>query len=762
MTRNTRYWLIFSLCGFIGSLFADESVIGIIGGRKNSAGELYAAFVRADGSIMDIGGLPDLGIANSGIISVSMTRTGIGLLGGGDFSGLQPPYVTLVLPDSTLRPLNGITSSDGFIHSVAINNQGQGIIGGFDDSPSSVGYAAYVSTLGTVQNLSMTLGTGTTIRSVGINKNGVGIVGGGAASLTGAPYAAIISPNGTSVTSLLGAPTYAGQVRAVAINDSNVCLLGGTKILGPNEPYVAVVGVDQQVHELALGPITATVVVDAALNNSGLGFVVLSGGATPYAAAIQTGSLSVNPLAFSFPPVFLGLTAVAVNASGEALIGGFSGTLTPGYLARLDPNQNITMVAGLPNFLQIIDVAINDAGVGLIGGLAIEGVDYTGYSAIIAPNGTVTEIFGDFNSINGAIGAVAMGSAILDRIGPTVFSSNLSIMNTQLLFSYALEAHLTRTRANLFQDRVKDKIVSFLADADENSTKTKNYHSSIKAQKGGEWDLWTAPFGNLVHQIGDDSNPSYKNSAAGFLSGLDYSTHRWLFGCSLGYAYNYFELGSNIGHGDVQEEVLSLYATYGEKKIWVNAALWGGIYQFTNKRFTLGYIPSHGFTKGWICSPHLEIACLFSILGEKHSSLEPFFMVDWVNSWQNGFQESGFSGLNLVMPEQHTSLIRNEIGLRRYETFDSRFGQLVCEEKLSYVNQNPYNMNPVTTSFVAAASSFPVAIGSSRVQNLVGGELHATFFPQNQRFPYLSLDFQGEWGAAYQSYFIGFELGRIF
>jgi len=137
-------------------------------------------------------------------------------------------------------------------------------------------------------------------------------------------------------------------------------------------------------------------------------------------------------------------------------------------------------------------------------------------------------------------------------------------------------------------------------------------------------------------------------------------------------------------------------------------------------------------------------------------------MFDWSSSWQARFTEKGASGFNLIMHSQHVSLLRSEVGLRLSEVWNFMSGDFVMEEKVSYVNQAPFGFHSTETAFVASASSFPIAIGGSRVENLGAAEVRFSFVPKNSPYPYVMLDFMGQFGTTYQSYFAGIELGKDF
>jgi uncharacterized protein with beta-barrel porin domain len=274
--------------------------------------------------------------------------------------------------------------------------------------------------------------------------------------------------------------------------------------------------------------------------------------------------------------------------------------------------------------------------------------------------------------------------------------------------------------------------------------------------------LWFSPFGNYVHQKAQGDNPSSSNSIGGFLIGYDYSYSDLMFGAATGYAYNYLGFGSNTGHGSVQEELLAFYGSYEQDCLLVNFALWGGLYQLYNKRNILWFAASKAHTQGWTLTPHFEVATPFVLGNSVPLFFEPFALFDYVNNWQGGYTEQGSSGLNLMMDSHYSSVLRSEGGLRLFQEFDVNIGKFVFMQKMSYVNQLPFYLGSVMTSFVASSSSFPIAIGSSHVQNLGAIELRGTYLPENSRYPYFSFGFQGEFGSSYQSYFGNLEIGFAF
>src|SRR5437868_12979863 len=119
---------------FISSAFASDSdILAVMGGQGNAP---YAAFVKVDGSVEPLSGLPPTGLT----YRVALNSHDMALIGG--TNGLNA-YAAQVSADGKVTPIENLIAP-GEIYSVALNDSGKGIIGGghFD---SNIPYAALVS-----------------------------------------------------------------------------------------------------------------------------------------------------------------------------------------------------------------------------------------------------------------------------------------------------------------------------------------------------------------------------------------------------------------------------------------------------------------------------------------------------------------------------------------------------------------------------------------------------------------------------------------
>ena len=768
-----KYRVTFIVLGLMGAFseVVQAGNVGLIGGREVDTNSPYAAFVGSDGSLTQLSG-PGM-ITEGSIGSVSINSRGAGLIGGRSFAGNGPGFAAYVSPDGTVTQLSGagFPISAGNINSVAINESGAGLIGGQGLIFSSgSGYAAYLHTDGTLQELSGGgfPSTSGNIYSVAINQKGVGLIGGLNETGSIPAYAAFVSPSG-SLQPFSGAdfPSTFSEILSVAINDLGFGLIGGGANLNAVPTgYAALVNPNGAVQQLSGSgfPLSAGIIESVAINNSGIGLIGggdLSGTAPAYAAFMAPNGTLTQLSGDGFPTEQGIIYSVSINEAGAGIIGGqgLYDTIGTAYAALVAPDGTLTSLSGgnFPSAEGIISsVVINDAGIAMIAGQ-----DYTGtqpaYAALVAPNGILTPLTGpNFPTLNGSFASVS----VPDLVTPKSFGSYMGPINTQLAAIYALESHFTFKQRAAISNEETNSDLSFVASLGNNIPHNGSAPSSCKNMSANT--IWMAPFGNIVHQKAEAKNPSYTDEIAGVLIGYDRTISQFLVGGGAGYAFNYIHYGSNLGHATVQEEMVCVYGGYQQKYLRINFVAWGGYYEFYNKRHSLPSITSTSNSHGWIFSPHLEVATPFSISENSSCFLEPFAMFDWVNSWQHGFTEKGSSGLNLEMDDHYGSLLRSEVGLRFYEEWCLKSGELIFEQKLSYVNQAPFHFNDLNASFVASASTFPIAIGSTSVQNLGGLEVGASYTPKNKKYPYFSLSFQGEFGSSYQSYFLGLEVGKLF
>ncbi len=720
------------------TLYGAEQ-IGIIGGSDLSLFP-YAAFVDQNGIVTDLS--PSIPLSFGEIFSVGINSMGAGIIAG--HSG-----VALVAPNGSLTIVSGGTfpATTGDFSSAAINDSGKGIVGG-QDSMTTFAYAAFIAPDGTPTSLGGSLFPSQgNIRSVAINNSGIGIIGGEDSAGPISTYAERVDADGTLIP-LVGSPLpVRGFIRSVAINSLGSGIIGGQDdngnfkyggLVSPNAFLTPITGLN---FSSSHGSIASVAISDTGTAIIGGFTIVIIRSA--YAALVSPDGIARELSSSNFPMLDGVISSVAINSSGEGIIGGQNlGISGPAYAAFVSPQgilREIPLSTVVPDGV-VFTVAINEAGLGLI---AAESAGISNYAALVAPNGVLTPLTGNgFSSTNLVILQVALKEVAI----PTSIGSLWNAINSQLAAAYALESHL---------------ITSIATDPFALNDPCCNQESIACSTP---YTLWLSPFGASIKQNATGSNSSLRDDIGGALLGFDYRIpdSTFLFGTGIGYSYNSTHYGNEPNRGTLQEELLFVYSAYQRQHFWINAALWGGLYQMTNKRYTLSSIRSTTGTDGWLFTPHLEVAAPLSIFDDGILSFEPFAMADFVNNWQHHFTEHGASGLNLQLTDQWTSVLRSEVGFRFYQALNYSYGTLLLQEKVSYINQKPFHAGSVTTSFVSSSSSFPIAIGSSHIQNLGGFTLHASFLPKNNSLPYVSIDLSKESGFLYRAYFLNLEIGKNF
>lgn len=658
----------------------------------------YASLIDQDGTVHTLDGLPPTGLT----FRVAINRHGYGLIGG--TNGVNA-YAALVSPKGNLTPLQGLIAP-GEIYFVSINESGSGLIGGGHQA-TSVPYAAFVSPEGTATPFSGLPASGL-IFGVAIEKSGNGIIG-GIGPLNSA-YAALTSPDGT-LTPLAGLPSQGG-IFWVAANDLGTKFIGGNDQTNAYAAFISPQGTVSPVSNLPSG-----LLYSVGINNSNFGIIGGTASSLPYAAQVRPDGTAA---AIQGLPTGTGIIYnVAINEAGTGLLAGFSATIP--YAAFVSPQGILRPLEGLPVGPGFVDgAALHESGIAIIGGTTSN----TPFAALVAPNGTLTYLSGlpDQGEIN-SIAIAAFDSLVPRAIGP--FDS---LANTQFLLSETL------TQARLFP---------------------------CSCSSEGESSLWLAPFGNTIRQNRRQSIPTFTNHIAGALLGFDYCYNPCvILGGGVAYAYNDVHYSKHLGHSKIDHESAVLYASFDQPCFCINVSLWGGVYQASNKRKSLLSITSHEKSNGWTLTPHIELSKALPFC--QTLTFEPYLMVDLANSWHSHYREKGLSGFNITLKERCASILRNEIGVRFYETFTCDWGCLILEEKIGYVNRAPLGKKTQKASFIESFSSFEVRTLSSASQNNAVIALHLEYLPSCFGNVFASIDYQGEFGSTFQSHAVIATVGKNF
>jgi hypothetical protein len=759
------------------SIQAHADPIGVIGGRldDDDSSAFSALITNSAGGFTSISGLPPEGR----ITSVDINSSGVSLIAGyaenedGDDSG----YFALLSTAGAITASGSIPATsegdDLRLISGSINNPGNAIVGGAD---SFTAYVAQITPDGTVSRVTLPNDgdkAAVGIYSTDLNDSGVGIVGGEGFDGDNIPaYGALVQSDGTaSVITGIPNDTVTGRVGSVAINSSGKGIVGGyfndsgNKILGG---FVSSDGVYTTFYDENVDGVLQGV----AINESGAGLVGGENGDSDLYAALVSPDGTLTSL-FESPPRGT-IYSTAINDSGIGILGGQYRNGESNdvmYGAFVSPDGTVTRFDLLNvDGSTVQSVAIDSGGVGLVGGDG-DGESYA-YAALVAPNGTVTQLDLSALQTRAVLGVALIPSASSSssssfQASPTSVSGSNGSVSVQYAATLALQTHLVERNqiwdlssnsANLTSGIPEDRHLAYNDSENDFSTIAPNRVGSARRPN----TLWFKPFGNFIRADQQGGVPKYSNDTWGGLLGYDRQGDQFLAGVAVGYASNRTRFSESGSSGSINQGMVAGYSRLYWDNFWFGASLWGGGFRLHNTRKTLQVVDSKGKTSGWLVSPQIELASPWMMGVTSRYYVEPFALATWTKNWQSGYTETGSSGLNLVMPNTSTRVWQFETGLRFYQKFLYNWGQFRLMEKVSYMNFTPSGGTTATTSYIGSASTFPVAITSSKVQNLFSSELMLMFVPKEVKYPYGGLSGQVAVNGRFQSYFVSLFIGARF
>jgi hypothetical protein len=274
--------------------------------------------------------------------------------------------------------------------------------------------------------------------------------------------------------------------------------------------------------------------------------------------------------------------------------------------------------------------------------------------------------------------------------------------------------------------------------------------------------VWIEGLGVFAREHAQLQTPAFKTSTGGFVAAVEgYGNFPNPIGGGLAYTHTHLKWKGGYGTSTIEQEYGFLYGTFDITcNFYIDASIWLEFFQIHNHRriaFPGFKATEHSDPKGFQFAPHLAIGYEFDWCW---FSLEPFAMFDWVSSWEHRSHETGH-GFNFGVKGQYSRMLRSEVGLRFYETVTCRWGQIIIQERASYVNKEPFHVGTVNAFLVGTPGSFTVETLTGP-QNLGLVELEFLFTSTDMRYPYGSVSYQGEFGSSYISNQVMLEIGQDF
>ena len=757
----------------IGGVAINSSGISVVGGQ-NAALQNWAGLISPSGQVTPF--------TNNGTTaptsSVAINASGNSLAGViSMLAGNAKVRVDVADPMGNAVLLTTDTcagSQKGSVNSGAINNLGLIVIGGAAGQNATDGlYIATISPGSQTINpvFCLVAPPFSVIESVSLNESSNAIAGG---FLNNTPYAAVFNASSPSPSvTQVAIPFAQGSINSVSIDSAGIALIGGTNTLS-GSPYAALVTPEGQLQALSGDPLPSMGAINSvARNNCGYGII---GGSEPNAAYAAYVDASGNVTQIPSLPTGGGavIDSVSINAWGTALIGG-----TPdgvhGYAAIVYPGGTVIPLQ-VGSFSEINPVSIRN----VIPSNDLEGNNrvFAQYINDFAPEKACLFI----PSIIAGEFAEALESAAPTRNALSVFAANENLF----YLNQSLSLHLrhnpfkkskppsatpsvsSRTSESRFFIAQNLELATDAPDAPvqeetEDSQAKEEFATDLpRFSTGSElpWTIWFEGIGIYASQKEQHQTVGFQPYGGGAILATDKNvTEDIKIGGGVAYTYTHVREDEDSGHSNINQEFCFVYTSWNYYGMHLDGGLWFGSFQTNQVRnihMTAFDFKSTSHPWGLQFSPHVELGYYTPIMhaasGNAEFVIDPFFMLDWINSWQDRFQEKGNGPFNADQKANYSSFLRSEIGYRVYEAFTFSSWRLILEEKLSYVNKTPFVVGKINAFLVGSPGSFTVETLTSS-QNLGAAQMSFIFEPFDLKYPLGSFFYQGEFnGSSFQSH----------
>ncbi len=363
-------------------------------------------------------------------------------------------------------------------------------------------------------------------------------------------------------------------------------------------------------------------------------------------------------------------------------------------------------------------------------------------------------------------------ASALESAAPTRNACSTFItQTTQAALSQTLSDHLHRDLfpSELF-DEISEESTQFLLDSAELLADAKEKLPSKKHRTTVAWSPWISMLGEYLKEKAQLQTPSFTAGVGGLIAGFDYISDQscYLTGAGVAYARSHVHEDNGFGCADINQGYLLFYGSFPKMNWYFDTSLWGGYYHISNERNIVfnGFIGEAKSTfHGWQLTPHLEFGYdQFHLLQNDLAvfTVNPFASGDWINNWESNLKEHGTDGLlDFGQSGRWCFFLRCEGGLRLQERVQTSWGSVIFLEKMSYVYQKAFGTGTIHAFLVGSPGNFTVTTLSG-AQNLGIGEFEILFAPKNNKYPYGSFSYQGEFGSRYQAHEFNFNLGFHF
>jgi outer membrane autotransporter protein len=268
------------------------------------------------------------------------------------------------------------------------------------------------------------------------------------------------------------------------------------------------------------------------------------------------------------------------------------------------------------------------------------------------------------------------------------------------------------------------------------------------SQVQGKSGLWLDAFGQWGDQDEEDGFTGYDYFMRGATLGFDHRlADKVMAGLSLGYSRSDMDLDQNQGSGDVKSLFGSLYGSYFDKNLYIDAILSYGWNWYDNSRFlTIGGILREATSDhdGRLFSGYLGGGYYFDF---KPFSVGPYGSLQYIYLDEESFEEKGGGGVSLRVDDRQTDALFSELGVRMVGRFEGKYGYFLPEVSLAWGYDFDIDDHVVRASFAGSpGASFSIDGQDVERNGLIAGAgltfMHKGGFSTSFRY---KGDFRGDY-----------------
>jgi outer membrane autotransporter protein len=230
------------------------------------------------------------------------------------------------------------------------------------------------------------------------------------------------------------------------------------------------------------------------------------------------------------------------------------------------------------------------------------------------------------------------------------------------------------------------------------------------SQIQGKNGLWLDAFGQWGDQDEEDGFTGYDYFMRGATLGFDHRLmDKLMAGLSLGYSRSDIDLDRDQGDGDVKSFFGSLYGSYFDKNLYIDAILSYGRNWYDNSRMiTIGGILREATSDhdAHLFSGYLGGGYYFDF---NPWAFGPYGSLQYIRLDEESFEEEGAGAISLRVDDRQTDALVSELGLRMVRLFKGKCGNFIPEVSLGWSHDFDIDDHVVRASFAGSpGASFSI------------------------------------------------------